>query len=103
MLLDPTNYGGVTLDCVGDECDGAQVAAALTEASGVSCSYSTSLPRVALYLLLGDLYHMVRFFEETGYSSEVATFKAVVPDCMDAKTWFQEKGQWADGTKFEPK
>ncbi|KAJ1459489.1 hypothetical protein M885DRAFT_585838 [Pelagophyceae sp. CCMP2097] len=100
MLLDPLKFQGVVLDCVGDECDGRDLAAALTAASGVPSEYSTAVPRFVLYLCLGDLYFMVRFFEETGYSSEISKFRAVVPNCMDARTWFKTKGQWADGTKF---
>ena len=38
----------------------------------------------------------------TSTESQIAAFKKVVPDALDAQGWFAAKGQWADGTKFEP-
>ena len=41
-----------------------------------------------------------QFFETTGYDSDIAAFKAVVPDAQDCKAWFAAKGAWANGQKF---
>ena len=59
------------------------------------------MPRFAMRLFMRDLYNMVLFFEKPGYSSDIAAFKLVVPDAQDAKAWFDAKGQWANGEKFQ--
>eukprot|EP00629_Pelagomonadales_sp_RCC1024_P000917 CAMPEP_0119283494 /NCGR_PEP_ID=MMETSP1329-20130426/28597_1 /TAXON_ID=114041 /ORGANISM="Genus nov. species nov., Strain RCC1024" /LENGTH=293 /DNA_ID=CAMNT_0007284167 /DNA_START=36 /DNA_END=914 /DNA_ORIENTATION=- len=104
MLADPAAWKGKTLDCAACDVTGEEVAAALTAASGVPCTYSTAMPRWLLGCLLKDLAAMVEFFETepfTSTESQIAAFKKVVPDALDAQGFFEAKGQWADGTKFE--
>jgi hypothetical protein len=43
---------------------------------------------------------MVTWIESDGYSAEIAPFKELVLDAIDATAWFVSKGQWADGEKF---
>ena len=38
--------------------------------------------------------------QTTGYDSDIAAFKAVVPDALDCKAWFAAKGAWGNGQKF---
>ena len=46
-----------------------------------------------------DLNAMIEFFKTTGYDSDIAAFRAVVPDAQDCKAWFAAKGAWANGRK----
>ena len=45
-----------------------------------------------------DLNAMIEFFETTGYDSDIAAFKAVVPDDQDCKAWFEARGvkSWSE-------
>lgn len=105
LLTNPKKYNGKIIEAAGGKHSGVELAAALTEASGVECTYQMSLPRFALWLLLGDLYQMVKWFEENsergGYTGDIDDFKKIVPAAQDAKAFFAAKGQWADGEKFE--
>lgn len=103
MLSDTKKWNGKTLDCASCEVDGNQVARQLSEASGTECKYAVALPRWVMWLFMNDLHHMVKFFEDTGYSSSIDDFKKVVAGAVDPKGWFIAKGQWADGEKFAPK
>lgn len=100
LLMDPKKYAGKTIEAAGGAHTGTELAAILTEVSGVPCTYGIALPRWALWLLMADLYHMTEWFESDGYTADIDKFKEVVPDAMDATAWFKAKGQWADGTKF---
>ena len=105
LLTDPDTYAGKIIEGAGGKHTGVELAAALTEASGTECKYSMTMPRFALWLFLGDLYHMVKFIEENnddgGFTADIDEFKKIVPDAQDAKAFFIAKGQWADGEKFE--
>jgi uncharacterized protein YbjT (DUF2867 family) len=101
LLVDPEKYQGKTIDAVGGEHTGTELAEALTKASGTPCTYAIAMPRFLMWLLVRDLYHMVNWFESgDSYTGEIASFKELVPDAMDATAWFVSKGQWADGEKF---
>ena len=80
--------------------EGEDVAAALTEVSGVECTYGVAVPRFIMRCVMKDLNAMIEFFETTGYDSDLTAFRAVVPDAQDCKAWFAAKGQWANGQKF---
>ena len=67
-------------------------AAALTAASGVECTYRVAVPRFIMRCVMKDLNAMIEFFETTGYDSDIAAFKAVVPDAQDCKAWFEARG-----------
>ena len=100
MLANPSKWQGKTLDCASDDLTGEDVAAALTEVSGVECTYGVAVPRFIMRCVMKDLNAMIEFFETTGYVSDIAAFKAVVPDAQDCKAWFAAKGAWANGQKF---
>lgn len=102
MLMDPEKFAGKIIEAAGCEHTGRELAQILSEVSGHPCQYSPSMPRWVMWLLppLWDLYAMVSFFEDTGYSADVDAFRELVPDAMDAKDWFKAKGQWADGGAF---
>ena len=100
MLANPSKWRGKTLDCASDDLTGDDVAAALTEVSGVECTYGVAVPRFIMRCVMKDLNAMVEFFETTGYDSDLAAFRAVVPDAQDCKAWFAAKGAWANGVKF---
>ena len=100
FLMEPKKYAGKTIDAVGGEHTGKELAEALSEVSSVPCTYKTAVPRFMLWLLMKDLYYMMVWMEEVGYEADIDEFKKVVPEPMDAKAWFQSKGQWSDGEKF---
>uniref|UniRef100_A0A7S3VCV3 NmrA-like domain-containing protein n=1 Tax=Chaetoceros debilis TaxID=122233 RepID=A0A7S3VCV3_9STRA len=102
LLTEPGTYKGKTIEAVADKCNGTDLATALTEASGMECTFSMAMPRMALRLMDSDLYQMVTWFEETGgYTADIEEFKKIVPDAMDAKAWFESKGKWANGELFD--
>lgn len=90
--LSAASYNYHTLEFAMDECDGTQLAAALSDASGVPCTYSKAVPRLLLWLFMGEMWHMVKFFEDPGYSASIEESKKLVPGGMDAKAWFESKG-----------
>lgn len=103
MLSDPAAWKGKTLDCSTEHVDGAKLSAALTQASGIECTYSLSMPPFAIKLFLNDLHHMIKFFTDPGYSCNPAEFKKVVPDAMGIDAWLAKKGKWgSNGEPFKP-
>ena len=98
MLASPSKWKGKTLDCASDDLTGDDVAAALTEVSGVECTYGVAVPRFVMRCFMKDLNAMIEFFETTGYDSDIAAFKAVVPDAQDCKAWFEARGvkSWSE-------
>mmetsp|Transcript_15241 Transcript_15241/g.20155 ORF Transcript_15241/g.20155 Transcript_15241/m.20155 type:complete len:320 (+) Transcript_15241:103-1062(+) len=103
MFKDPKKFQGQIIDCVGCQVNGDEIAQALSKASGVRCVWQISLPRPLQYLIIPDVYYMVSWFYEVGYSSSIEEFKKIVPDAMGPFEWFQAKGQWNNGDKFSPK
>ena len=69
--------------------------------SGEPCVYKVGLSKTFMKWVIPDLYHMVLWFETTGYSADLATAKALIgPKAMDARAWFKHKGRWSTGGKF---
>ncbi len=91
------------LTCVGDNVSGEECASALSEASGVQCTYKVAVPVWIQSCFMTDLFNMVQFFTAKGYSGSIEEFKRVVPDAQNAKDFFVAKGRWANGEKFTPK
>jgi uncharacterized protein YbjT (DUF2867 family) len=100
LLTNPVEYAGKIVDAAGGEHTGTELAEALTEVSGTKCGYKIAVPRFLLWLFMGDLYHMTKWFEEVGYSADIEKFKSIVPDAQDSRAFFEAKGQWADGERF---
>lgn len=100
LLMDPGRYASKTIEAAGGAHTGHELAAALTQVSGVQCTYKIAVPRFILKWFMTDLYHMTEWFESDGYTADIDAFKKIVPDAMDATAWFASKGRWADGTKF---
>ena len=103
MLQSPEEWNGKTIDCAACNLDGHEIAASLTEASGVQCKYATAMPRCIMACLMPDLNHMVSFFEDGGFTVSIDDFKKVVPEALTLQQWFAAKGQWANGEKFAGK
>jgi len=101
IMAKPSLGKGQIIELATCEYDGEGLAAALTEASGTPCTYGIALPKIVARLVAPDLYAMIVWFETTNYSADVAKGKALVgPTALDAKAWFECKGQWANGVKF---
>ena len=96
----PGVWAGRKFEAAACERTGNEMAATLSRVSGTKCTYSTMLPHWLLRLMLPEVYWMTHFFEQTGYSADVAEFRKLVPEAMDAEAWFQMKGQWSNGEKF---
>ena len=106
LLTEPDTYAGKILEGAGGKHTGIELVEAMTEALGTECKFSMSMPRFALWLFFGDLYHMVKFIEannndDGGFTADIDEFKKIVPDAQDARAFFIAKKQWADGEKFE--
>merc|ERR1712232_355552 len=100
LLMNPETYAGRKVDAATCEYNGYRLAKILSEVSGTECKYKVSVPRIALFLFVRNLYHLVAWFENVGYDTKMAPFKKIVPDYQDANAWFAAKGRWADGEKF---
>ena len=101
VLAKPTTFEGQVLELSTCEHTGTEIAEALTQVSGVSCSYSVVFSKFFMRMLIPDIYNMVLWLENNGYSADLEKARELVgPDVMDAKTWFEYKGQWANGEKF---
>ena len=100
LLTNPKEYGGKIIEAAGSEHTALDVNTALSDVSGTVCNYAMAMPRFVLWLLMGDLYHMITWMETVGYSASIEEFKKLVPDAQDAKAFFERKGQWANGEKF---
>jgi uncharacterized protein YbjT (DUF2867 family) len=103
MFLDPEKYNGKTVTCVSCDVDGEELAAALSSASSEPCKYSIGVPKLAMRFFFPDLYRMTIYLEEKGYSctaDDIAEFKKIVPDALDAEGFFKMKGRWANGEEF---
>lgn len=100
LLTNPTEYSGKVIEAAGAEHSGTEIAKALSEVSGTACMYKVAVPRFVMWLLMGDVYHMTKWIEKVGYSTDIEAFKKIVPDAQDAHAFFREKGQWANGEKF---
>ena len=101
VLAAPEKYEGRRIELATCEHTGFELAKALTDASGEPCEYVIGLPRGVAWLLVPDIYHMVLWFESTGYSADLEEGRALVGlGAHNARSWFAEKGQWGNGTKF---
>lgn len=100
MLGDTAKWNGKTLTCTSWKGSLKEAAAALEAVSGTKTVGSLAMPKFARSCFLGDLDAMCVFFEDgyPGTQCDIAAFKAVVPDAMDAEAWFKYHGHFADGT-----
>ena len=48
-----------------------------------------------------DIFNMVEYLKETGFTPKVEDFQKLIPDCQDCRAWFVDKGKWSDGTQFD--
>ena len=101
------DWNGKLLNCVAFEGDGNQCAEALSRVSGVPCKFSVTMSRTFMYVLsciplFAFLYEIVDNFSTYNDQglSDIAKFKEVVPDAMDAEGFFRKLGQWRNGEKF---
>lgn len=106
MANNPKKWNHKTLDCVSCFQSGDECACVLTAVSGVLCYYKQSPLPFFLRLFLPSVYHMVQF-NATGLNghadnvnADIQKFRSVVPNAMGPREWFESKGRWADGSKF---
>ena len=71
-LTDASGLAVQVFEFATSEHNGLELAAALSEVSGIKCSYSEAMPKEQMLELMPDVYHMVRFFEQVGYSADVS-------------------------------
>lgn len=102
MFKNQNEWNGKSVDCVTWKGDGSDLEQALTRASGEPSKYSIGLPRFLLWLMSGDLYAMVVFFEAGGLDDvDLEPFKKMIGDYDDAEKWFRSVGKWSNGQKFK--
>jgi len=103
ILIDKrAEFEGKTFEAASCIHTGTELAECLTKASGVPCTYSKQMPEFVFWLFMGEIYHMIQFFKDPGYSASVEEFQKLVPDAMNAEDWFRYKGEWSSpaGEKF---
>lgn len=71
-LTDASGLAVQVFEFATSEHSGLELAAALSEVSGIKCSYSEAMPKKQMLELMPDVYHMVRFFEQVGYLADVS-------------------------------
>ncbi len=102
VLKTPEAHVGRTYELVSQSATGAEVAAALSEVSGVHCSWSVTVPKFIQGLMFADIAHMARWFEAGLPPVDTAPFKALVPDAWGFREYFKSRGKWASGEAFAP-
>jgi len=100
LLTNPGEYAGKIVEAAGAEHTAVELTETLSEVSGTECKYAMAMPRLALRLMSGDLFRMITWMEDVGYSAGIDDFKKIVPDAKDGRGFFSAMGQWADGEKF---
>lgn len=101
ILANPAPYTGRVIDLVGAYATGAEVAAALSVASGVHCRWTLGVPKLVQRLLMADLCAMSRFFE-AGVKVDAAAFRELVPQPVSLLEYFASRGKWSNGEAFKP-
>ena len=96
MIGNKTEWNGKTLECSSYRGTIHEVAAAFQKVSGHPTKGSLAMPICARSLFLSDLHHMCLYFENgyPGSAVDIAEFKKVVPDAMDAEAWFRYYGKF---------
>ena len=90
MLAAPEAFYHKTIDAATCEHTGPELAAILSDVSGQPYTYGEMMPRIAMKLLMREVYFMTKFLETRGghARSSVAAFLAVLPDAMDARAYY---------------
>jgi len=89
-FISPKQYAGKAIDLAGDNLSGSEIVKILSKISGQSVQYSESgaFTKFLIRQFAGDFMSMVDFFEDKGYSADIAEIKQTyVPDLMDFETW----------------
>ena len=75
---------GQNLDCASDDLT-EKASPRRSRRPPASSAYGVVQPDSSRRCVMKDLNAMIEFFETTGYDSDIAAFKAVVPDARDAR------------------
>lgn len=100
------SWKGKTLTCISYQGTGDECAAALSRASNVKCVFRCSISQTTAWWLstlriVPFLYSLIVFGSSFPNTPEaIEEFKRVVPDAMDAETYFRRLGRWSNGDKF---
>lgn len=99
QFRDRAEWLGKSLDVIGWQGDLNQVAAALSQVSGIPVKAKLAMPIFLRRLFLNDLHHMFLYYEEQqGPRGTPEAFKQVVPDALSAEDWFRFHNRYADGS-----
>jgi hypothetical protein len=100
-VISTEKWIGQTIDCVSCYIAGDECAHALSDASGVTCTYSIAVPSVMQTVLNQHVHDLADFFETGGFESSIQDFLEIVPDAQGAKEYFESIGQWSNGEIFK--
>lgn len=100
IFADPGSWDGRVIEAASWTGSVHDAAKALETVSKVPTKGCVAMPRWLRWLFLNDLHHMCRYFERgyPGSGVDVAAFKALIPDALDAEGWFRFRGFYADGS-----
>ena len=77
-----------------------EIATALTKISGIKTTASIAVPYLIRYLFINDIHQICKYFEKSGYTSNVSSFREIVPDAMGPEEWFIHVGFYGNGEKI---
>ena len=77
-----------------------EIANALTKISGTKTIGSIAVPYLIRYLFINDIHQICKYFEKSGYTSNVSAFREIVPDAMGPEEWFIHVGFYGNGEKI---
>ena len=94
MFQNQNEWNGKTLDVISWKGSVHDAALAWGKVTGKPTKGSLAMPIWLRYLFLSDLHNMCLYFEnDGGFKGSIEEFKKVVPDAMDAETWFRTYGK----------
>lgn len=102
MFLYPAEWNGRIVEAASWKGTVYEIAQILEKLSGQRTVGSMTMPRFFRWLFLNDLHHMCRYFEEGYLDSQVdiAAFRKLVPDALDAEGWLRFHQVYANGTSI---
>ncbi|GAQ85455.1 hypothetical protein KFL_002360070 [Klebsormidium nitens] len=105
-LLKPEEYAGKSLELAGDELTPRQLCEEFSLAQGGSPVKQLSLPRFLFWFLNKDLFRIIKFLAETGYSAEIDDCRARFPGMLTFREflkltdWGNSKRTYEGGFRY---
>lgn len=94
-LTHPDVYAGRTVDVATCAHTGPELARLLSLATGAPYAYGEMMPRIAMKMLMPEVYFMTKFLEKKGgHTADIDACRERFPNLLDAERWFARKDAW---------